>query len=68
MRMVEYELTGYAGWSDYDGPIDNNLGVQKVVYPSSMSEKEIYDLLFKRYGKNHRCVTLHLKKVRIFDV
>jgi hypothetical protein len=69
-QLVEYELTGYAGWSDYDGPSDNNIRPQSFVVSDNISKDMLRESIEKEYFKkrNVRMVCLSLKEIRIFPI
>lgn len=56
----EWHITGYAGFSDYDGPDDNNLDFTMVM-DDSVTKDEIEALLVQRYSK-HRTLSLSIKQ------
>lgn len=69
-QLVEYELTGYAGWSDYDGPSDNNIPPQSFVVSSNISKEMLEESIEKEYFNkpNVRMVCLGLKETRRFSI
>lgn len=57
MKINIWEISGYKGWSDYDGSSDNNFSF-KVAIDSRFTKEEIEEIFFNRYGKKHRTVAL----------
>jgi len=59
----KWKVTGYYGFSDYDGPEDDNINLIMEM-DKSVTKEELEYLLFKRYEK-YRCVVLKTKKEEI---
>lgn len=57
-----WKVSGYCGWSDYDGPADNNLNFE-IEMDKSVTKDELETLLFNRFGKKYRCVVLNCVKI-----
>ena len=59
-NTVKWRITGYIGFSDYDGIQDNNLDIQMEM-DGTVTKHELEALLFERY-KKYRNVVLHCQK------
>lgn len=57
MKITIWQISGYKGWSDYDGVADNNFAF-KVAVDSSFTKEEIEEIFFNRYTKEYRTVAL----------
>ena len=66
MKVVIWHITGYKGFSDYDGPSDNNIDMH-IAMDVMFSKEDVETMLFKRYEKN-RTVVLSVKKGVTVDV
>lgn len=57
MKITIWQISGYKGWSDYDGVADNNF-VFKIAIDSRFAKEEVEEIFFNRYSKKHRTVAL----------
>lgn len=54
-KLKVWRVTGYVGWSDYDGPSDDNLDV-KLILDASITKDEVYAILNERFKKYRNTV------------
>ena len=57
MKINIWEISGYKGWSDYDGSSDNNFSF-KVAIDSRFTKDEVEEIFFNRYANKYRTVAL----------
>ena len=57
MKITIWQISGYKGWSDYDGIADNNFAF-KVAMDSRFTKEEVEEIFFNRYAKKYRTVAL----------
>jgi len=54
--MNRWKIEGYAGWSDYDGPQDNN--INREIEVDSFLTKEDIEYAFRNHYSRHRVVSI----------
>ena len=67
MKITIWEVSGYKGKNDYDGPQDDNFGFE-VLMDSRFTKEEVEEIFFSRYGKKYRSVALKAVKIKEIEV
>lgn len=53
-----WKITGYIGFSDYDGPEDDNLTTY-IVFDERFSKKTVIDFMVYFFSKKYRTVVIN---------
>lgn len=53
-----WKITGYIGFSDYDGPKDDNLTTY-IVFDERFSKKAVIDFMVYFFSKKYRTVVIN---------
>ena len=52
-----WRITGYKGWSDYDGPIDDNVEID-VIFDSRFRKEDVEDIMLHYWNKKYHSVSI----------
>ena len=63
IKINFWNVTGYRGHSDYDGPQDNNF-CNMVAVDSRFTKDEVLDMMFKKFSAKYRVVVLSATLVK----
>lgn len=61
-----WEVKGYRGFSDYDGPEDNNFNTV-VAVDARFTKDDVLDMMMKKFSEKHRVVVLSAKLVKTVE-
>lgn len=61
-----WDVKGYRGHSDYDGPEDNNFQAV-VAVDARFTKDDVLDMMFKKFSSKHRVVVLGAKLVKTVE-
>ena len=53
-----WKITGYIGFSDYDGPEDDNL-TKYIVFDERFSKETVIDFMVHYFSKKYRVVVIN---------
>ena len=67
MKITVWEISGYKGKNDYDGPQDDNFGFE-VLMDSRFSKEDVEEIFFNKYSKKYRSVALKAIKRNEIEV
>ena len=67
MKIKVWNVTGYKGRDNYDGPSDDNTDFH-VAMDARFTKDDVVDIFLNRFGKKHRMVALNAKLVAEYDV
>lgn len=62
MKVNTWKITGYKGWNDYDGPVDNNTDIE-VAMDGRFKQEDVENIMFDYWGKKYRSVTIKAELV-----
>ena len=62
MEANIWRITGYKGWNDYDGPVDDNTDIE-VIFDSRFKKEDVEDIMFNYWGKKYRMVAIKAEMV-----
>ena len=57
MKANIWKITGYKGYNDYDGPLDNNIEIE-IVMDTYFSKNDVEDIMVNYYSKFYRIVVI----------
>jgi hypothetical protein len=66
IRINYWEVKGYRGHSDYDGPEDNNFNTV-VAVDARFTKDDVLDMIIKKLSEKHRVVVLSAKLVKTVE-
>ena len=62
MKVTIWNITGYKGRDDYDGPQDDNVNIE-VSMDSRFSRQDVEEIMCNYWGRKYRTVAIHAMKI-----
>lgn len=57
MKISVWNITGYKGRNDYDGPSDDNTNI-KIAFDSRFTKEDVEEIMFSYWSKRYRSVAI----------
>ena len=67
MKVKIWQITGYRGRDNYDGPTDDNLNFSTAL-DSRFKKKDVEEIFTARYSKTNRVVVIQATELAERDV
>ena len=67
LKAKIWNISGYKGWDDYDGPGDNNMNFN-VILDARFTKEEVEEIFVNRYTKKHRVVVVEAQEKAEYNV
>lgn len=63
MKVNIWQITGYKGRNDYDGPMDDNTNLE-IAFDARFKKDDIEEIMFNYWGKKYRSVAIKAELIK----